>query len=152
MKQPLVFAICSIALIGVAPLRTIGQTNLASQAASHATGSVTGRVQNVVTGNYLNKARVSVKGTDLVAYTDEFGTYRLVDVPVGEKTLEIFYTELDVQPVPLTINPRSTVERAAWCPWCPWCQHGRARSSGPPASAPYVGSGQAAQNRFSRSP
>ena len=46
-------------------------------------GSVFGRVQNVVTGKYLNKARVSVKGSNLQTYTDEIGMYRLVGLRSG---------------------------------------------------------------------
>ncbi len=74
-------------------------------------GTITGRVQNVVTGNYLNKARISVKGTNLVVYTDESGVYRIVDVPAGANTLEVFYTDLDVQEVSVMVNSRGTVER-----------------------------------------
>ena len=57
--------------------------------------AVTGRVQNVVTGQYLNNARVAVRGTDLVAFTDQSGTYRLPAVPPGSVVLEVFYTGLD---------------------------------------------------------
>ncbi len=34
------------------------------------TATLTGRVQNEVTGQYLNNARVSVRGTDQTAFTD----------------------------------------------------------------------------------
>ncbi len=37
------------------------------------TGSIEGRVQNLVTGDYLNNARVSVERTNLVALTGEDG-------------------------------------------------------------------------------
>ena len=111
MKHQPLFAILSIALAGFVPLRSAAQSNAAASQPRGATGTVTGRVQNVVTGNYLNKARVSVKGTDLVAYTDEFGNFRLVDVPAGPTTLEVFYTDLDVQQVPVTISPGATIER-----------------------------------------
>ena len=76
-----------------------------------ATGTLTGRVQNFVTGNYLGKARVAVKGTDLVSYTDEFGFYRLVDVPAGAATLEVFYTDLDPQEVSVSVAAGGTLER-----------------------------------------
>ena len=62
-------------------------------------GSVTGRVKNRATGLYLNNARVAVKGTDLVVFTDAFGVYRIVNLPVGPATLEVFYTDLDAQEV-----------------------------------------------------
>ncbi|MDO8543573.1 MAG: TonB-dependent receptor [Opitutaceae bacterium] len=76
-----------------------------------ATATITGRVQNVVTGKYLSNARLAVKGTDLVAFTDEFGTYRLVDVPAGPVVLEAFYTDLDVQEITLEAPPGGTVQR-----------------------------------------
>src|SRR5436190_10111303 len=60
-----------------------------------ATGTISGRVQNVVTGQYLNNARVTLKGTTTTVYTDSFGAYQLVGVPAGTATLEVFYTNLD---------------------------------------------------------
>ncbi|MBI4624758.1 MAG: transposase, partial [Verrucomicrobia bacterium] len=74
------------------------------------TATVSGRVQNVVTGQYLNNARVVVKGTDLVAFTDQSGTYRLVEVPGGSVVLEVFYTGLDPQQVQLEVTPGGSIE------------------------------------------
>jgi TonB-dependent receptor len=79
--------------------------------ATAATGGLTGRVQNVVTGQYLNNARVAVQGTDLVAFTDETGTYRLAGVPAGPVVLEVFYTGLDPQRLPLTVTTGVFAER-----------------------------------------
>lgn len=78
-------------------------------AAAHATGAVAGRVQNIVTGRYLNNARVAVKGTDLESLTDEFGNYRLPRVPSGPIVLEVFYTGLDSQQIPLVVPAGQTV-------------------------------------------
>src|SRR5687767_14321461 len=75
------------------------------------TGSISGRIQNVVTGQYLNNVRVSVKGTDQVAFTDQSGSYRLAGVPGGQVVLEVFYTGLDAQEVRLTVAPGQSVER-----------------------------------------
>jgi len=72
-------------------------------AAADGAASITGRVQNVVTGKYLNNARVVVRGTDLVAFTDQSGTYRLHQVPAGKVMLDVFYTGLDGQSVPMEI-------------------------------------------------
>lgn len=66
-----------------------------SHAAEAAAASITGRVQNVVSGQFLNNARVAVRGTDLAAFTDQSGTYRLPAVPEGSVVLEVFYTGLD---------------------------------------------------------
>src|SRR5262245_26598290 len=62
--------------------------------AAEARGTVAGRVQNVVTGNYLNNARVTLRGTDRVVFTNETGDFLLNDVPAGEIVLEIFHTGL----------------------------------------------------------
>ncbi|MBI4622359.1 MAG: TonB-dependent receptor plug domain-containing protein, partial [Verrucomicrobia bacterium] len=80
-------------------------------AAAQSTGTVTGRVQNVVTGNYLQNARISVKGTDVIAYTDQFGVYRLVNVRSGPIALEVFYTDLDPQVITVDVPAGGSVEQ-----------------------------------------
>src|SRR2546430_6017629 len=57
-----------------------------------AAGVVTGRVQSALTGNYLTNARVRVAGTNLEAFTNSAGEYRLTGVPAGQATLDVFYT------------------------------------------------------------
>ncbi|MBM3854510.1 MAG: carboxypeptidase-like regulatory domain-containing protein, partial [Verrucomicrobia bacterium] len=76
-----------------------------------ATGEITGRVQNEATGQYLNNARVTVKGTDLAAFTDETGTFRLGGVPPGRATLEAFYSGLDPQQLTVQVAAGGRVER-----------------------------------------
>ena len=41
----------------------IGPIHAPAQTANTATGSINGRIQNLVTGQFLNRVRVSVKGT-----------------------------------------------------------------------------------------
>ena len=74
-----------------------------------ATGTLSGRVQSETTGRYLNNARVTVKGTDLVAFTDESGSYRLARVPVGTATVEAFYSGLEplTAAIPVTAGQNS---------------------------------------------
>jgi iron complex outermembrane recepter protein len=74
-------------------------------------GSISGRVQNVVSGQYLNNARVSVKGSDLVVFTDQSGMFLLPKVPAGTVTLEVFYTGLDPQQIQLEIQASQAIER-----------------------------------------
>lgn len=71
-------------------------------AAQTGTGYVHGRVLNVTTGAYLNNARVTVEGTQLEAFTNQFGEYDLSGVPAGTATLHVFYTGLPQQVV--TVN------------------------------------------------
>ncbi|MEY2881303.1 MAG: hypothetical protein RLZZ15_3683, partial [Verrucomicrobiota bacterium] len=78
------------------PVRAAAAT---STAAENAPASLTGRVLNVVTGQFLNNARVAVRGADLVAFTDQSGTYFLPRVAPGKVVLDVFYTGLDTQSV-----------------------------------------------------
>jgi|694.fasta_scaffold61462_2 TonB-dependent receptor len=81
------------------------------RAAEAGTGAATGRVSQDGTGTYLQRARVTVRGTAALAFTDESGTYRLADLPAGSATLEVFYTGLDPQAVTIVVPAGSTVER-----------------------------------------
>ena len=83
----------SFALAGlVCSLPLLGQSG---------TGSISGRVHNEATGQYLNNARITIKGTGLSTLTDDTGTFRIAGVPSGATTLEAFYSGLD----PLQVNP-----------------------------------------------
>ena len=74
-----------------------------SAAGLQASASITGRVQNVVTGQFLNNARVTVRGTGLEVFTDQTGAYRLPQVPAGKVVLDVFFTGLDTQSAPLDL-------------------------------------------------
>src|SRR5688572_16968068 len=89
----------ALAMATVAPALALAQTATAPQL----TGSISGRVQNVATGQYLNNARVSVKGSNNTVFTDKDGTYRLVNVPSGPVTLEVFFTDLDLATIQLNV-------------------------------------------------
>ena len=73
------------------------------------TGSVIGRVQNEVTGRYLNNALVKVKGTDIETLSDEAGRFRITNVPAGSATLEVFYTGLERQNVTINVIPSQEI-------------------------------------------
>lgn len=81
---------------------------LPAAAAPAATGGLSGRVQNSATGQYLNNARVSVRGTGLVAFSDETGRYSLAQVPAGPVTIEVVYTGLDPRQLPVAIPAGAT--------------------------------------------
>ena len=99
-------------------LRRIGVFLLASTLAlttavrsAENTGAISGRVQNVATGQFLNNARLTVRGTDRVVFTDESGTYRIPALPPGATVLQVFFTGLDPQEVTVTVAPGQIVER-----------------------------------------
>jgi len=77
---------------------------------SPATGTATiqGRVLNVTSGNYLNNARVTVEGTTLQAFTNEFGEFRLMGVSAGAVTLRVFHTSLPPQSAQLNVGAGQT--------------------------------------------
>ena len=72
---------------------------------------ITGRVQNAATGQYLNNARVAVKGTNLTAFTDETGAYHLPAVAGQSVELEVFYTGLDPKTVSVSLSTGQRVEQ-----------------------------------------
>lgn len=92
-------------------LPTIAQTVGATPAATQATGVIVGRIQNAATGQYLNSARITVRGTNLVTFSDDSGAFRLPQVPSGPVTLDIFYTGLEPQQILVDVGAGATVER-----------------------------------------
>jgi TonB-dependent receptor len=78
---------------------------------SAGTAAISGRVQNAATGQYLNNARVVVKGTDVVAFTDETGSYRLTNVSSGAVVLEVFYTGMAPQQITVNVTGGAAIER-----------------------------------------
>ncbi|HEY1108271.1 MAG TPA: carboxypeptidase regulatory-like domain-containing protein, partial [Opitutaceae bacterium] len=93
-------ACLALTMAVAAPVTVSAQT---AASASQATGSIAGRVLNVGTGQYLTNARVTVKGTNTTVFTDRDGNYRIAGVPSGPATLEVFFTDLDVQTVAVTV-------------------------------------------------
>jgi TonB-dependent receptor len=99
---PRLAVVLAILLTGLRP---------AVRAAETATASLTGRVSNAATGAYLQRARVAVRGTELLAFTDDTGAYRLTGLPAGPVTLEVFYTGLDPQTATVTLPAAGSAER-----------------------------------------
>ena len=79
--------------------------------AQPATGAVSGRVFNASTKEYVRNAEIRVEGTNLVAYTEEAGVYRLVGVPAGQATIAVIYTGSQASAATVTVAPGQTVTR-----------------------------------------
>ena len=99
---------CLVCVFATAP-STSAAEGTPAHVSRQDTGSIRGRVQNVVTGRYLNNARVAVKQTDIFTLTDEYGNYQLARVPSGPTVLEIFYTGLDPQLISLIVPAGQSV-------------------------------------------
>jgi len=72
---------------------------------------IEGRVLNASTGIYLNRARVSVEGSQLEAFTNENGEYRLAGVPAGEVRLRVSHAGLEAQSAVVRVAPGETARR-----------------------------------------
>lgn len=72
------------------------------------TGTISGHVQNQLTGDYVGKARVSLKGTNRTTLTDEGGYYSLADVPAGEVTVEVSFPGLNAATATVNVTSRQT--------------------------------------------
>ena len=108
-SSPICTAIACLALVFTSTVCSAAAATTAL--AAQATGAISGRVQNVATGQYLNNARVTVKGTESVAFTDQTGSYRLTGLPAGSTVLEVFFTGLDPLQLPVTIRAGEVIEQ-----------------------------------------
>src|SRR3989304_1827035 len=81
----------------------------AAVGAQIATGVIQGRVLNAATGEYLGNARLTLDGTNLQVFSNDFGEYRITGVPVGKATLRVFYTGLAPQSETVQVAAGQTV-------------------------------------------
>ena len=84
---------------------------LTRHGSSASVGKIEGRIKNAVTDQYLENAKVSIVGTDIVVFTNKDGSYRIADVPSGPQEIEIHYTGLDPYRIRVEVTQDSAVER-----------------------------------------
>lgn len=70
---------------------------------AQSTGSVQGRVYNIGNGKYLNNVRITVEGTNVETFTNDYGEYRLGNLPVGEARIRAEFTGLDTETITVNI-------------------------------------------------
>ena len=90
---PIVPLACALAGTVLSPNHLVAQATVAAQ--SQGAGSVSGRVANAGTGQYLANAVVHVEGTSLEARTADDGYFRISGLQPGTYTLSADYTGLD---------------------------------------------------------
>ncbi len=54
-------------------------------------GAITGRVQ-LASGQYVNNAEIALKGSNVSTLSDQFGFYRLTNIPSGPAVVQVTYT------------------------------------------------------------
>lgn len=64
-------------------LVALGLISPATWAQSAETGTLIGRVLNGTNNQYIPRAKVALEGTNLSTFTNDFGEYTLINVPVG---------------------------------------------------------------------
>src|SRR5438270_535475 len=67
---------------------------ISSAPAAETTGAIEGRVFNPGTGEFLEKARITIEGTSLETFTDSLGHYEFTGLPAGTARVKVFYTGL----------------------------------------------------------
>jgi len=97
----LVAAATAFALIGFSPVRAQGAAG----------GTITGRVLNEATGQYLRNAIVTIAGSTVTDVSGSGGTYTLTHVPAGTVELTVAYAGLDPQTVTVSVGAGQKVER-----------------------------------------
>ena len=76
-----------------------------------ATGTIEGRVLNTRNGEYLERARLTIEGTQLETFSDSSGQYRFTGVPAGPAKVRVFFTGLDVQSETVVVTAGATAQR-----------------------------------------
>ena len=80
----------------------------AAGAQGSVTGAIEGRVYDAGRGEYLERARLTLQGTALEAFTDAGGEFRFTGVPTGMLRLEVFFTGLATQTLPVNVAAGQT--------------------------------------------
>ncbi len=79
--------------------------------AQSATGTLAGRVTNPATGGVIERARLTIDGTGLEAFTDADGFYRLDGVPAGAVAVKVTFTGFPPAEARLTVPAGETATR-----------------------------------------
>lgn len=79
-------------LLATAALAAGWLAPIARSAESPATGSIEGRIYSPATDEYLERARITIAGTTLEAFSDTSGFFRISNVPPGTTQVRVFFT------------------------------------------------------------
>jgi TonB-dependent receptor len=75
------------------------------------TGTITGRVLNPASGEYVRNAQVRVEGTTFSTTTEDGGTYRIAGVPAGEAKIVVNYTGYTTATATVSVPSGGAVSR-----------------------------------------
>ena len=100
-----------IAVVPVLALAALTLLPVAVRAQGGGTGTITGRILNEATGQYLSNAEITIVGTNLVVNSEDGGYYRVLDVPAGEARISVNYSGLDPITASVIVAAGQTVTR-----------------------------------------
>lgn len=83
----------------------------AAPAAARATGTVSGRIYNPYTGEYVRNAEVRIEGTQLNAVSEDDGSYSISGVAAGDVVLVVNYTGYREVRLPIALTPGGSLTR-----------------------------------------
>ena len=75
------------------------------------TGTITGRVFNPASKEYVRNAQVRVEGTNLVVASEDEGAYRITGVPAGEARIVVTFTGYTTATATVTVPVGGSVSR-----------------------------------------
>jgi iron complex outermembrane recepter protein len=78
---------------------------------AQATGTITGRVLNPATNEYIRNAEIRIEGTNLVASSEEGGYYRLFNVPPGSQKIVATYPGAEAVTATVNVSAGATATR-----------------------------------------
>lgn len=76
-----------------------------------ATGTITGRIFNPATGEYVRNAEVRLAGSGLTAVSADAGAYSIGPVPAGEATLTVTYTGYRTASATVAVAAGATIKQ-----------------------------------------
>lgn len=87
----------------------IGGLPLTAFAQPSGTGTITGRIVNPATGEYVRNAQVRIESTGTSVASESGGTYRIADVPAGPVTLVVTFTGYAPARATVMVAPGATI-------------------------------------------
>ena len=81
------------------------------QAQTGGAGTLTGRIFNPATNEYVRNAEIQIEGTSLTAYSRDDGSYVLTNIPAGEITVTVSYTGYQRETARVTVGAGQAATR-----------------------------------------
>ena len=82
-----------------------------SLVAQSTAGSITGRIFNPATREYVRNAEIRVQGTEQVAFSEDGGVYQLSNVPVGPATLQVTFSGYQLTTATVVVSAGAVAPR-----------------------------------------